>query len=332
MVDSVLGAARIVGAAAAVGLLLAAAVPSRVDAAPAGEHGYWWRLQLVENGPASPPGVDPGQLYVAADAVGAEAVSAVRASVGASPVSALVLREVSSSGSPSLRACATSGWKAPAGAGPFADRPSEERCTTDVVEGLRTDGGVWRFPVGPLVTDDGILDVVIVPGVGEQSVTFAEPDEATIVMATSTSGSSLLQDDPPAASPAPDQTFTPSPRVDGTAAAREQQPARSPALDVLEVLDAGPAAIAAPIAGAPASTFEDDVVPFPAPAVVVAPSVRGSRSPLALLAVALVVGTWVYRGRAALRGVPHHPLSVPIGDRALELAGVASRLDDRAAS
>jgi hypothetical protein len=331
MVDSVLGAARIVAATAAVGLLLPVAVASRALASSPDEHGYWWRFQLVENGPAAPPGVEEGELYVAADAVGVAAVSAIRASVGGATATALRLREVSATGSPSLRACATSGWTAPTGAGAFADRPSDERCTTDVVQGVRSADGLWEFPVGPLVTDDGVLDVVIVPGLDDQSVAFAAPDDATIVVAApATGGSSLLADDvtdgpatgdpPVAAAP-----FGSAPESSGATTVRP-----SPAFDALTDLPA--AAVAAPIAGTPASTFDDDVAPLPAPATVAAPSLPGSRSPLALLAVALVVGTWVYRGRAALRGAPAHPLSAPIGDRALELAGAASRLDEKAAS
>ena len=330
MVESVLGAARIVAAAAAVGLVLAAAGLSRAAAAPVDEHGYWWRFQLVEAGPASPPGVEEGQLYVAADAVGVAAVSALRVSVGGSPVTSLVLREVSASGSPSLRACATSDWKAPAGAGAFADRPSDERCTTDVVDGVRDDAGVWEFPVGPLVTADGILDVVIVPGLDDQSVTFASPDEATVVVGSSPASSSLLADDAFDESPvAADRPVGAAP-FDVASDAGPSTVRPSSVVDVLDELP--PAAVAAPIAGTPATTFDDDVAPFPAPATIAAPSVPGSRSPLALLAVALVVGTWVYRGRAALAGVADHPLSAPIGDRALELAGAASRLDEKALS
>lgn len=331
MVESVLGAARIVAAAAAVGLLLAAAGLSRAVAAPVDEHGYWWRFQLVDGGPASPPGVEDGQLYVAADAVGVAAVSALRVSIGGSPVTSMVLREVSTSGSPSLRACATSGWKAPGGAGAFADRPSDERCTTDVVEGVRSQDGVWEFPVGPLVTADGVLDVVILPGVDDQSVTFAPPDEGTVVVGPSPASSSLLADD--ASEESPVQAGRPVGAAPFDIASEGAGPSTVRPSSVVDVLDGlPPAVVAAPIAGTPATTFDDDVAPFPAPATIAAPSVSGSRSPLALLAVALVVGTWVYRGRAALAGVQDHPLSAPIGERALELAGAASRLDEKALS
>lgn len=330
MVIAVPGVARVVAAVAAGGILLAAALAPRASAAPVEESGYWWRLQLGST-PVAPAGVEEGQLHVAADAVGTSAVAALRARVDADSLEALVLREVASSGSPMLRACATSGWTKPSGggAGPFSDRPSDERCSTDVVQGARSDDGVWTFDVAPLVSAEGVLDVVIVPGIGEQSVTFAAPDDGTLVVRKKATTPSLTDEPAPAfTSPSDDSGAGSSGDIGDTPLRTDRASIGGSVLEPVAPVLSTPA-MAAPIAGAPASAFDDDVQAYPAPRVTATPaSEPGKRAPLALVAVALVIGAWVYRTRAALAAAGEHPLSASLTGRAAELAGAAARFDE----
>jgi hypothetical protein len=297
-----------VGGAAILAVALAVA-PAPAGAEPVDESGYWWRLQAVAGSPLAPPGVEPGQLYVAADAAGTSAVSAVRVAVGTSRVDALVLAEAASSGAAELRACPTSGWSAPEGAGALADRPPEDRCADEAVAGVRADDGTWSFAVGALVTE-GVLDLVIVPGAGDQSVTFDAPDAGAIALA------------PPAPAPTPPATTgAPAPSV-----------AAPPV--VTAPAFAAPS-LAAP-SGVPASSFERDVDAYPAPGKRAASSPTpiegdGSRAPLALVAVAIPVAAWVYRTRAALAGASGHVLAQPLrvrGDALASAAAVATESDE----
>jgi hypothetical protein len=284
-----------VGAAAlAVGL---AAAPAGAE--PVDESGYWWRFQAVSGGPLAPSGVSEGQLHVAADAVGTAAVAAVRAAVDGE-VDALVLVEAASSGAPDLRACPTSGWTAPEGAGAYGERPSDEQCASASVAGVRTDG-TWTFAVGGFVVD-GVLDVLIVPGTEAQSVTFEAPGDGAVVVPAAPPPTTTSARPPVAAQPA----------TGGVALPPVTAPAPSSGL-------------AAPPVGEPVSSFERDVDAFPAPARVPDPAGGdGSRAPLALVAVVIPAAAWAYRARAALRAAPDHALAQPLRHRRDVLASVGA--------
>ena len=292
--------ARWGAAALAIALTVVLSVaPSRAGAEPADESGYWWRFQAVPGSPLAPSGVSEGQLHVAADALGTAAVAAVRAAVDGE-VDALVLVEAASSGAPDLRACPTSGWTAPEGAGAYEERPSDEQCASTSVAGVRDDG-TWTFAVGGFVVD-GVLDVIIVPGEQAQSVTFDAPGDGAVAVPAAP---------PPTTAPTPRPT-TVAPATGGVALPPVTAPAPSSGL-------------AAPPTGEPASSFWRDVDAFPAPARVPDPAAGdGRRAPLALAAVAIPAAAWAYRARAALRAAPDHVLAQPLRHRRDVLASVGA--------
>lgn len=302
-----------------VGLVVALAVAAAgggVRAESVDETGWWWRLQPAEGSPASPPGVQPGQLYVAADAAGLSAIAAVRVEVGAAEVLALALTESASSGSPTLRACPTSGWTKTNGAGPLRDAPSLDRCPGEGVPGTKA-GKVWTFPVGDLVSD-GVLDVAIATGVEAQSVTFDAPGVDAVRLAPPTTVAEGDEDDDSDAVPAP-------------AAAAPTSPSGVPAgggnafaLDALSELPSS--GLAAEVPAVPSAAFDDDVVGLPAPTRRSAPVAPGRRSPLALLAAAIVIGTWAWRANAALGSAGSHPLFGPLRFSQADLAGAGQVL------
>lgn len=295
-----------------VGLLVGLAVAAAGGGARAesvDETGYWWRFQPAEGSPATPPGVGPGQLYVAADAAGISAVAAVRVEVGSARVVALALTEAASSGAPTLRACPTSGWTKTNGAGPLRNAPSLDRCAGEGVPGTKA-GTVWTFPVGDLV-HDGVLDVAIATGVEAQSVTFASPGVDAVRMAppTATAAEDDRDED---AEPAPVVAAAPPPLTSA-------EGGNAFALDALSELPSS--GLAAEVPALPLTAFDDDVAGLPTPPRRSAPVSPGRRSPLALLAAAIVVGTWAWRANAAVGAAGAHPLFGPLRFSQAALAG-----------
>jgi hypothetical protein len=176
---------RLTGAAvlaALLGLLLAP-MPSAQAAVPS-EHAYWWRLQ-TGNGPAlrPPPFVPDGGLWVSNDAIGQQAISAVRYTAPrGTEIRRLDLRVAQSTGSGALMlACAARDDWDSVQAGRWNTRPAT-RCDVAFVRGTAS-GGVWSFDVRGLGRS-GTLDVVILPppGLNESfSVAFQRPDASTVV-------------------------------------------------------------------------------------------------------------------------------------------------------
>lgn len=298
--------------AALLGLLLVLA-GWQASADSVDETGYWWRFQPADGAPVSPPGVEPGQLYVAADAAGIAAIAAVRVDVGTAAVAALVLHEAASSGAPTLRACPTSGWSKTNGAGALRDAPSLDRCPGEGVAGTRT-GKVWTFPVGDLV-DKGVLDVAIATGIEPQSVTFVAPGVDAVQIAppttTDVEDDEVGGDDAVAAAPAP-SLAAPAPTGN--------------ALALGALADLPSSGLAADVSSLPTAAFDDDVVGLPAPTRSTAPLPDGKRSPLALLAAALVIGAWAWRANAALGAARAHQLFGPLRFSPTALAGAGQVL------
>lgn len=303
----------------ALGVLVAVASTGTghpASAAPVDASGYWWRFQVVAGAPVAPTGVTANQLYVAADAAGISGVAAVRVKVGDRKVDALVLTVAAVSGLVSLRACPTSGWKAPTGAGAWADRPPIDRCPGEGVPGVKA-GAAWSFPVGDLVDANGVLDVAIVPGLEDQSVTFAPPGPDAIALAP-LPAAAATDDGGAAASPAP-TTAPPSPAQ----SMAEQTSPHAVALD--QLADVPSSGLGAAAAAVPANAFDDDVVGLPAPTAS-RRGVRGARSPLALVAVLIIAGAWVVRTHFAVAAASAHPLFGPLRFRTADLAAAGGVL------
>ena len=176
---------RLAGAAVLAALLAMLLVPMpRAVAATPSAHGYWWRLQ-PGSGPVLPPPpfVPNGGLWVANDASGQQAVSAVRyrAPRGVE-IRRLDLRVAQSSGQGALMlACAArEAWTA-VQAGRWDQRPAT-RCDVAFVRGTLSRG-IWSFDVRGLGRS-GTLDVVILPPPGLNatfSIAFERPDVSTVV-------------------------------------------------------------------------------------------------------------------------------------------------------
>ena len=314
--------AQTIAVGLALALLCVAAASGQANADAVDETGYWWRLQPVEGSPAAPPGVQPGQLYVAADAAGFSAIAAVRAEVGAARVVALELTQAASTGTPILRACPTSGWSKTDGAGPLRDAPPLDRCPGESVPGSKS-GTVWTFPVEDLV-DDGVLDVAIVTGLEDQSVTFEAPgvDALRIAPPAVIGDDRVVDDEGAAVSAAPPPAAPPFPAPEGGG--------HDFALDALAQIPSS--GLAPDVPSVPAAAFDDDVVGLPAPTRRQAPLPPGERSPLALVAAALVIATWAWRANAALGSAASHPLFGPLrlNDGALVGAGQVLAVADQA--
>lgn len=288
-----------------------------VRAEPVTESGYWWRFQPAAGTPVAPPGVEDGQLYVAADALGTAATAAVRVDPVTAVVEAIVLQEASASDGASVRACPTQGWAAPDGAGSFDERPSEERCDVDGVVGVRVDG-TWTFAVADLVSDAGVLDIVLIPATGDTEVTFERPGDGAVRLAP----------------PPPPPDLGSDGEADGFdffSAAPDLDPG---ATSFTGLGDLSTTEFAGSPSGVTADALERDVSPYPTPIAEAAsrrpPPIDGGRAPLALVAGALVAVAWTYRTRAAVAAAPGHALAQPLRHRRdiLASAGAAITEDD----
>jgi hypothetical protein len=269
---------RLVVAAIGAALFALVAVPPAWPAAP-NAHGYWWRLQ-TGTGPALPPPpiVPDGGVWVASDASGQLAMSALRYKASAGDeIRALVLTVARSNGGGAvLLACsAKSSWQ-PAEAGAWSARPATS-CDVAFVKGVEAaDGNSWRFDIRGLARS-GTLDVVILPPPDVNatfSIAFEKPSASSIITqrfpgspSPSTSGSPSLR---------PRTSDSPRP---GTSVLGEKttQPEVTPSEPV------------------PSASSPSGIIPR-----ALAPLGRAGRAvwPVAL-AVALLLG--VFAGRAVLR-------------------------------
>jgi hypothetical protein len=306
-----------VGVVAAGALGVVAVAPGRAQ--PPDEQGYWWRLKPAgAPGSLAPPGVPAGGLDVASDATGEQATSALRARLltPGTVATTLVLEVAGTTGSgAAITICPTSGWTAPDGAGDWDARPTELQCDRGKA-GTATTAGTWEFPLTGLV-DGNVLDIVLVPGAGTFQVAFKPPTAASIVTELPPPPTTLptaeAEPAPVTTEPSATPPFSPPPNVsENLPSAVEDQPSSG---------------LAAPIGGVAADSLSKDVQGFPATIrPVSAPGVpvpAGRRAPLALLAVALVAGTWFFRMRSAVAAAPDHPFAAPVGfaDAALSTAG-----------
>lgn len=284
----------------AIGMLVVPRAPAGAEAPSA--HGYWWRLQSGVGPRLTPPGVPEEGLWVTVDPSGDQAVSALRIEPPAgSSVASLQLRATEVVGTPTVVACpATSPWE-PADAGSWEERP-DAGCDTLLVEAT-FDGDVLSVPLAAF--GDGPVDLVLVPDAASQgffSISFEPPDRDTFALATATAETPAA---PPVTRPAGAPVPTVAPRPEPT------------------TYEAPPAAFATPpfappppvtTAAQPESGEQEPATADPGPsdatetALPVA-STTGARQPLAAVALLIVAAGWAYRGRAALRGAPSHPLA-----------------------
>lgn len=301
-------------------MALALAGPAASE--PVTEAGYWSQV---------PVGATPERgLEVAAVGV-ARMPSSVTAIRATGNVKTITLVEASSVVAPGgdavvIQACpSTSPWKAPAGRGTWAEAPKWD-CTQafDNLERIDQQGRIlWVADVERMVRD-GMLDVVFVtgPGNGPFTISFQPPDDQTVTMADP------VGEAPSAAPPldlgAPiDVAAEPGSLALGEAGGGS--PFAAPTLSYApEVAPAAPLPAAAPrrIQTAPVS-----------PAAAALPDGSGGREPLALLAVAIAVGAWIWRFQIASVQAAAHPLATGIAGRAtpsLAAAGTLLRPEDEA--
>ena len=144
--------------------------------------GWWWRanpggtaptppqapllvpLPTAPPPPPAPPNVGAGNLLVAATPDGATSIAAVRAT-GTGGELTLTVADNGGVGAQAakLLACKVSGLWTPVEGGRWDDKPSYSCDADNAAPGAPSaDGATWTFPVSA-ITDDGVLDVAIVP-------------------------------------------------------------------------------------------------------------------------------------------------------------------------
>jgi len=155
----VLGAAAL---GAAVALVLPGAPARAVQDLRSGS---WWRSQPDGAPLPAPPRVPDGGLWVASDAAGPSAVSAVRIDLDpgeSSPSLRLRVHSNQSSASPDVVACPATGPWQPATAGPWSSRPPSDCGRGKAAGALSADGTTMTFDLAALAVG-GAVDVVIQP-------------------------------------------------------------------------------------------------------------------------------------------------------------------------
>jgi hypothetical protein len=144
---------------------LAALFVKPAGAAAPDAQGWWWlaRSSSVAGQVPPPPNAPSDGLYVASNAAGAEAISAVKFDLGSSAVPGTLTLKLSGSalGTPSLGLCPVTGDWAAAQAGNWESKPAyaDSGCATATVS---ADGQSVTFPTSTLVKD-GLLNVAVVP-------------------------------------------------------------------------------------------------------------------------------------------------------------------------
>ena len=304
----------------AVAAVLAIPGATAAHAESADATGWWWRAQTGQ-GPSlpAPPNVPEDGLFVMSDPSGEQAIAAVAVQRPDAVVTGLTFEVSGRRGTLQLVACPAKATWEPAVAGPWPERPPPD-CERAAVEGVvAEDGGTVTFPLnGSGLGEDGAIDVVIS---GAPGATFS-------AVLTAPEGG------PIATKPAAPTTGSPSaPASGGAPSSAIDPPSSTPAGDFTDSSFDDAASFpsggfAAPIGGVTASDLDDPTddiaasVPTPVrPAAGVGEPFSGERAPLALVAVALVVGAWTLRSRAAVAGSASHPLAGPLvfaGDGGLE--------------
>ena len=160
--------------AASLGLVLAIVLPWRpAGAVQSVQTGSWWRSQPDGAPVPPPPQVPDGGLWVASDAAGPSAVSAVRFGLDGGE-SSLVLRlrvhSNQSSGPPAVVACSTTGPWQPATAGAWSNRPASDCGRGKVAGVLSDDATTMTFDLTPLASGSE-MDVVLQPPPQEPAAT-----------------------------------------------------------------------------------------------------------------------------------------------------------------
>lgn len=196
------------------------------------DKGWWNRLNTGSPLPAPTPPVPEGGLRVGGGLDGPTAVAAVRFAVAEGEASSTLTLEIATETGGDeavLLACANDRKWTPVENGPFPARP-KDLCDQGNAVGKR-EGMSFTFEVGQLV-DDGVLDVVLVPGKAEGGgfgstfeLAFAPPTSASLGAASASpdisdssgfpSGGPAPSDSPPPSDPgtspaAPTDTVPPS--------------------------------------------------------------------------------------------------------------------------
>lgn len=283
---------RAPAALVAAALVVALGHGSGAGAEAPSEHGYWWRLQSGVGPHLTPPGVPEGGLWVTDDPSGDQAVSALRFQppAGTHPV-ALRLDVAEVTGTPTVVACpSASAWE-PADAGSWEERPDASCDAVLVTAELSDDGTVLTVPLPAF--GDGPLDIVLVPDStvsGYFSISFQPPGGDAFELSAAAPAPPSTAGDRPAGAPVPTVAPRPAPVTYEPPPANFATPLFQPPPDPT------PAFTATTVVAMPAEGMPSE-------------KTRGTREPLAIVALVIVVAGWAYRGRAALRGAPDHPLS-----------------------
>lgn len=212
------------GAALLVGGALLGLTPSPADATSLTQAGWWWRVNdgTLPAALPAPPTVPEGGLMVAGAPDGATAIAALHFELEegeGAPVLTLQVAENGDQGGEQavLAACLTgSAWQ-PEQAGSWLNKPFPA-CDQASVTGVRADDGTtWTFAVAPLLSD-GIVDLILVPGVDPQlpagangstfQVVFEAPTAASLATSSGAGPSPTLDLDPSGFAPtAPADSF-----------------------------------------------------------------------------------------------------------------------------
>lgn len=169
--------------------------------------GWWWAGRPSGMFPALySPEVPESGLYVAGGVAGPSGISAVRYELDPDTnPDTLTLTIADVTGTIAIDACpAADGWE-PAENGGWDQRPAPDCDAATITGAVDEDETQVSFTLSSLRADDGVIDVVLVPGVDSESqdragfeVTFEAPD-ANALAVTDTGSSST----PPAAETAP---------------------------------------------------------------------------------------------------------------------------------
>jgi hypothetical protein len=296
----------------ALGLVVAATGGVALGITPAAAEeptglGWWWAGRPTATLPAlfSPvPSVPDGGLYVAGDPTRPSGISALRFQLDPDATAAtLTLTIAETVGTPLIDACvAAEGWE-PAENGGWDQRP-EPDCEAGSVTGtVNDDETEVHLAMFEFQSHDGVLDVVLVPGVDPEterpasfSVAFEPPDAQAlgVIAPTGTDTAGAPSESPPTA-PAPAASPTPGPSASPSSVAPATPPVSPTGVQApTESDNSGSSSAAASL---------PSIVPtgFPGTDDFAYPAVLGL--PLVLLAGGSYLG-WTLTRPVVVRGVP----------------------------
>ena len=165
---------RALGTAALLALAAVTVLPEPAARAVQGiQSGSWWRSQPDGAPLPPPPQVPDGGLWVASDAGGPSAMSALRLELGggeSAPTLRLRVHSNQSTGPPPVVACPATGPWQPATAGAWSSRPPSDCGRGKVAGVLSGDGATMTFDLAALSASGGV-DVVFQPPPQEPAAT-----------------------------------------------------------------------------------------------------------------------------------------------------------------